>query len=95
MAIDTKLNLNSYKFEQISGDTLNLSGSTCIFSGLTIANSGTFTILPSAGAGKILTSDAYGKATWQSSVSAASDERITRLICQTSHGFVVNDVIDF
>jgi len=34
MALDTKLNLSNQKFEQASGDTLNLSGTTTIFGNL-------------------------------------------------------------
>jgi len=72
MAFETKLNLNSYKSKQISGDTLNLSGCTHIFGEFELASGGTLSILPNRGAGKVLTSDANGLGTWQinSNISA-------------------------
>ena len=71
MTFQTKLDLNSNKFEQTSCDTLNLSGKTCIFSGITIASSGTLSVLSNCGTGKVLTSDANGNATWQT-ISAST-----------------------
>lgn len=64
MAVDTKPNLNSGKFEQLSGDTLNLSGTTNVFKNLSIRSGATFTISPNAGNGKTLTSNNSGNATW-------------------------------
>jgi hypothetical protein len=53
MALDTKLNLSNQKFEQWTGDTLNLSGTTVIFNKLQygLDNSASFTPLsvPTAG----------------------------------------------
>ena len=65
MAFDTKLNLSDSKFEQLSGETLSLSGTTLIFKQFTIRSGSTFTILPNHGANKVLTSDANGNASWQ------------------------------
>jgi hypothetical protein len=64
MAIDTKLNLSCCKFEQISGETLNLSGNTNFY--------GTLSIIPNKGSGKILTSDTNGNATWQSAAAGGT-----------------------
>ena len=65
MALDTKPNLNSSKFEQQSGDILNLSGCTHIY-GQFILNSGaTLSILDNYGDGKIMMSDSTGVGTWQ------------------------------
>jgi hypothetical protein len=69
MAIDTKPNLNSCKFEQFSGETLNLSGCTDIFGTFEIVCGAILSILPSAGNGKVLTSDNYGNATWQNTIA--------------------------
>lgn len=65
MAIDTKPNFNSGKFEQCSGDIMNLSGCTQIYGIFDIESSATLTICDNAGVGKILTSNANGIATWQ------------------------------
>lgn len=65
MAVDTKPNLSNDKFEQLSTDTLNLSGTTIIKGNIKIASGGTFQLLSSPSAGKILTSDASGFASWQ------------------------------
>ena len=75
MAIDTKPNLNSDKFEQYSGDTLNLSGNTNIFKNITIKSGGTLTILGNHGLGKVITSDVNGIGTWQ--VASSSSGGIT------------------
>ncbi len=74
MAIDTKLNLSNAKFEQLSGDTLNLSGCTGIYRKLIINSGATLSILPNRGNGKLLTSDANGNATWQSSSTTLNDD---------------------
>jgi len=44
MVLDTRKNLNSGKFEQVSGDTLNLSGSTNIYKDIVVKSSGDLTI---------------------------------------------------
>ena len=93
MAVDTKPNLSNEKFEQYSGETLNLSGCTDIYGILKVTNNGTLSIIPNAGAGKVLTSDTLGNATWQSAGASASGERISKYITQSSHGFDVQDVI--
>lgn len=67
MALDTKPNLSSEKFEQFSGDTLNLSGTTNFYKAITLRSGSTFTILPNKGVGKVLTSDADGIMTLQPS----------------------------
>ena len=93
MAVDTKPNLSNEKFEQYSGETLNLSGCTDIYGILKVTNNGTLSIIPNAGAGKVLTSDTLGNATWQAAGASASGERISKYITQSSHGFDVQDVI--
>lgn len=65
MAIDTKPNFNSGKFEQCSGDIMNLSGCTQIYGVFDIETSAILIICENAGNGKILTSNANGVATWQ------------------------------
>jgi len=72
MAFGTKLNLSDSKSEQLSGQTLSLSGNTHIY-GQFIVNSGaTLSILPNHGNGKVLTSDSGGIATWQQPVSGST-----------------------
>ena len=93
MAIDTKPNLTDGKFEQFSGETLSLSGNTDIFGYLIIKSGATLSILPSHGAGKVLTSDSAGKATWQIVAASSSGANVTKQICQVSHGFNVKDII--
>lgn len=92
MAVDTKPNLSNEKFEQYSGETLNLSGSTEIFGTFTINEQGILLIQSNCGDGKVLTSDADGIATWQELV-LSSGENITKEITQSSHGFSVGDVV--
>ena len=65
MGIDTKPNFSSNKFEQCSGDTMNLSGCTQIFGTFDIESGATLSICNNIGVGKVLTSDASGNATWQ------------------------------
>ena len=65
MGIDTKPNFTSNKFEQCSGDTMNLSGCTQIFGIFDIESGATLSICDNIGVGKVLTSDASGNATWQ------------------------------
>ncbi len=65
MAVDTKPNLSSGKFEQCVGDILSLSGETCVFGTFEIASGGTISILSNKGNGKVLTSNSSGTATWQ------------------------------
>ena len=94
MAIDTKPNLSCEKFEQYSGETLNLSGCTDIYGAMKIMTAGSFCMEQNAGVGRAIISDAYGKGTWQDIVtSTASGERITKAISQTSHGFAIGDVL--
>ena len=94
MAIDTKPNLSNEKFEQYSGETLNLSGCTEIYGVMKIMTAGSFCMEQNAGAGRAIISDAYGKGTWQDIItSTASGERITKAISQTSHGFAIGDVL--
>lgn len=98
MAIDTKPNLSCEKFEQWSGDTLYLSGGTvvCGNSGiLRIGDDASFCMSENAALGKVMTSDAYGKGTWQNTTSSASGDALVKEITQSSHGFVVGDVIGF
>lgn len=93
MAFDTKLNLINNKFEQLSGDTLNLSGTTNINGSIEITSNGEFILADGTqNTGYVLTSDSEGKGTW-SSISIASGENITKEINQTSHGFILGDYI--
>jgi hypothetical protein len=93
MAIDTKPNLNSCKFEQCVSDVMNLSGCTQIYGQLDIENGATLSICGGAGVGKVLVSDASGVATWQEINVSASGDAIKKQISQSSHGFSVQDVI--
>jgi len=92
MAIDTKPNLSNRKFEQCSGDTMNLSGCTQIYGYFDMESGSTLSICSNAGVGKVLTSDATGVATWQT-ISSGSGENITKEISQATHGFAVGDYI--
>lgn len=65
MAIDTKPNLNSEKFEQTTLDSLNLSGVTNVYNSIRFMSGSTFTILNNRGIGRVLTSDVNGNGTWQ------------------------------
>lgn len=65
MAVDTKPNLNSGKFEQCVGDVLLLSGCTEVFGEYVLQSGSTLSILGDRGVGKVLTSDDNGVATWQ------------------------------
>ena len=91
MAIDTKPNFSSNKFEQCSNDVMNLSGCTQIYGIFDMESGSTLTICANAGVGKVLTSDATGVATWQ----VGGGEKISRVITQASHGFAVKDVVGF
>lgn len=95
MAVDTKPNLSSEKFEQWSGDTLRLSGSTNFHGILKIANGASFCMSDSAGYGKAIISDAYGRGTWQdiTAPSGGAGDSVTKQITQSEHGFVVGNVI--
>lgn len=95
MAIDTKPNLSSCKFEQFSGDVLNLSGCTQIYGQFDIESGATLSICGGAGAGKVLVSSASGVATWQEIDISASGDAIKKQISQSSHGFSVQDVIGY
>ena len=90
MGLDTKPNFSSNKFEQCNTDTMNLSGCTQIYGTLDMENGSTLTICSGASAGKVLTSNATGIATWQ---TPTSGENVTKEITQSSHGFAVNDFI--
>ena len=61
---NTKINLNDNKSQQLSGQTLSLSGCTHTYGQLIINSGATLSILPNHGNGKILTSDACGNAYW-------------------------------
>lgn len=82
MAFETKLNLNSCKSKQISGDTLNLSGCTNIFGKFEVESGGTISILSNRGAGKVLTSDANGLATWQTNTIITPITGATNGLCK-------------
>ena len=71
MAIDTKPNLSSNKFEQCVGDILSLSGCTQIFGQFDVESGATISICSNAGQGKVLTSDASGVATWETPPSSS------------------------
>jgi len=75
MAVDTKPNFSSKKFEQCATDIMNLSGCTQIYGMFDIETGATLTICENAGVGKILTSDGTGIATWQD----AAAEGVTSL----------------
>ena len=77
----TRLNLNDDKFEQLSGDTLNLSGNTIIH--------GSLVITQDAESGKVLLSDNNGRTLWGYLMA------IKKNITQTSHGFQIGDVIGY
>jgi hypothetical protein len=96
MAVDTKPNLSDSKFEQLSGETLHLSGCTIIhnYGEFTLDSGATLSILTNPGSGKVLTSDSQGVATWQN-ITLSSGENITKEITQSSHGFVAGDIIGF
>ena len=70
MAIDTKPNFSCRKYEQCSGDTMNLSGKTQIYGTFDMESGSTLSICDNAGDGKVLTSSASGIATWQTAGSA-------------------------
>ena len=96
MAIDTKPNLNSGKFEQCAEDIMNLSGCTQIYGNLDIESGATLSICGGAGAGKVLVSNATGVATWQElDIPTLSGDAIKKEISQSSHGFSVQDIIGF
>jgi len=65
MAIDTKPNFSCTKFEQCATDVMNLSGCTQIYGQFHVESGATLAILDNKAAGKLLTSDADGKGTWQ------------------------------
>jgi hypothetical protein len=65
MAFGTKINLNDSKSQQLSGQTLSLSGITHTYGQLIVNSGATLTILPNHAVGKVLTSDALGVATWE------------------------------
>ncbi len=67
MGYDTKPNLDYSKFEQRTGDTLNLSGVTKVYNRLAVESGATFIMKSNAGDGKVLTSDAVGNISLQPS----------------------------
>ena len=99
----TKLTLNSDKFEQLSGDTLNLSGDTNIY--------GKLAIIEGAAAGRVLTSDSEGVGTWTDSnaITGAtngltSEDNIVKLggnlienttINADTNNFIINNASQF
>lgn len=91
--IDTRPNLDNSKFEQCSGDVLNLSGTTYINGTLSVLSGSTLKIQDDAGDGKVLTSDASGNVTWQLPSESASGDKVVKEISQTSHGFSTGDFI--
>lgn len=90
MAFDTRQNLTNEKFEQISGETLNLSGNTNFY--------GQFKLIDGTeGDGFLLTSDSQGQGIWKSAsnILIPSSENITREEFQTSHGFLLGEFIGY
>jgi hypothetical protein len=69
MGIDTKPNFNKNRFEQCSGDIMNLSGCTQIFGVFDIETGATLNICEGAASGKVLTSDSIGNVSWQDPTS--------------------------
>jgi len=65
MAYDNKPNLNNRQFEQLSGDTINLSGITKIYGRLIIENTTGFSSTYNAGTGKVWTSNTQGAGSWE------------------------------
>jgi hypothetical protein len=80
MAFDTKLNLTDSKFEQLSGETLNLFGNTHIHGDFIINSGGTFSILLNHGAGKVWTSDSGGTGSWQQPFTGGTWGSITGIL---------------
>src|ERR1035437_5979671 len=78
MAFDTKLNLSDNKFEQLSGETLNLFGNTYIHGDFIINSGATFTISLNHGVGKVWTSDSGGTGTWQESLSSSANNGLNK-----------------
>ncbi len=66
MGIDTKPNFSCTRFEQCASDVMNLSGCTQIYGTFDMESGSTLTICDNIGAGKVLTSNASGVATWSS-----------------------------
>ena len=63
---DTKPNLSNAKFEQLTGETLTLSGRTEIHGFFEIENGGVLRLDDgNQGAGKVMTSDSTGGTSWQ------------------------------
>ena len=65
MTIDTKPNLNKDKFEQFTGEQLDLSGCTHIYGGMIIESGATLSMKTNAGVGKVPVSDSQGNLTLQ------------------------------
>lgn len=87
MAIDTKPNFSNNKFEQCVGDIMNLSGCTQIYGYFDIENAATLTICNNAGAGKVLTSDGTGVATWQNPSGDTYHGTVTSISAGTGMDF--------
>lgn len=93
MGLNTKLKFSGNKFDQCSGDTINLSGCTQIYGAFNMESGSTLSICNDFGVGKVLTSDGGGVGTWQVPVSTASGENVTKEVNQSTHGFGVKDFI--
>lgn len=95
MATDTKPNLSDRKFEQLSGETLHLSGSTYIhdYGTFQLESGATLSILTDAGIGKILTSDANGVATWQVYSPTGASAAIAFQVKDISGGTEANNAV--
>lgn len=90
--LDTKQNWDDCHFDQHPTHSIHLSGCTVICGQLKICSPTGFTASVGAGSGKIWTSDASGIGTWQNPIESVN---LTKLVCQVSHGFNVNDVLGF
>ena len=87
----TKINLSDSKSQQLSGQTVSLSGCTHTYGQLTINSGATLSILPNHGIGKVLTSDGNGNAIWQTS-SASTYNLTSPSVCATG-GMCIGTVL--
>ena len=72
MAFDTKPNLSNDKFEQFSGETLTLKGTTEVHGRFEVESGGTFQLNDGTQqAGYVMTSNASGEGTWQTITPSA------------------------
>ena len=88
MSVETKLDLSSGKFKQLSGDTLNLSGTTNLYKSFVFKSGSTLTFLPNKGAGKVMTSDADGNITLQPSSTVTGTPKNIVIIASGGTGMV-------